>query len=398
MPENDLRFMTLKRRLVLPAVVLIQTCLGGIYAWSAFVPRLRSEHGFTSGQTQLVFGLTIAVFTLAMVLAGRLLVRWGPRCVGLLGGLLFICGYLVAAAAGGRFLQLLAGIGLIGGASIGFGYVAALTTGIQWFPKKRGLVTGISVAGFGGGAILLSSLAVRLMGAGWKVLDVLRAVGWGYGAAVCLGALLLFRPPSSPAKAARLGANGALGKDPVFRALVAGIFCGTFAGLLVIGNLKPIGLDGGLPLGAAALAIGFFAIGNAVGRITWGWISDRIGYVSIPLSLVFLAAAIAALLAARATAQTFSAAALLVGFGFGACFVLYAAQVAARFGSDEVPKIYPLVFLAYGVAGITGPPLGGHLHDLTASHLPAMAVSVALLLLGAGWTWRIRREIAAPDE
>jgi OFA family oxalate/formate antiporter-like MFS transporter len=95
-----------------------------------------------------------------------------------------------------------------------------------------------------------------------------------------------------------------------------------------------------------------------------------------------------ALIAAGFVPVTFVAAALLVGFGFGACFVLYAAQVAARYGVNDVGRVYPLLFLAYGMAGLTGPLLGGLLHDWTGSYLWPIAVSAAVAAAGAWWTGR----------
>ena len=385
----------MKRAFVLPAAVLIQMCLGGVYAWSAFVPALKGELGFTTAQTQLVFGLTIASFTIAMVFAGRLLIRWGPRWVGLLGGLLFAAGYTVAARASGGYPALLCGVGLVAGASIGFGYVAALTTGVQWFPRHKGLVTGVAVAGFGAGAILLSSAVSSFLRDGGSVLNVFRAIGWAGGAVVCAASLLLFRPPRTEAGASSGASPRSLRSDPFFRSLVVGMFCGTFAGLLVVGNLKPIGLDGGLPAHVAIVAISFFAVGNTLGRIVWGWIADRIGYRAIPLSLLLLGVALGLLLVARGSGWGFSAAALLAGLGFGACFVLYAAQVATHFGAAAVASIYPLVFLAYGLAGTTGPWVGGHLFDLTSSYAPPIFVAIGVLGIGAWYTWAAYRATVA---
>ncbi|OGV47489.1 MAG: hypothetical protein A2X46_14305 [Lentisphaerae bacterium GWF2_57_35] len=379
-----------KRWPALAAAVIMQTCLGGIYAWSVFVPPLSAAFGYTAGQTQLVFGLAIACFTITMVLAGRLLLRWGPRRTALLGSLLFACGHLLAAMSQGHYLLLLGGIGLLGGASLGFGYVAALAIGIQWFPRHKGLVTGVAVAGFGAGAIVLSTFTSFCLHRGWPVLDIIRAIGWSYGVLTALSALLLFTPPPAIDHRPHSATSASLLGDRVFRALVGGMFCGTFAGLLVIGNLKPIGLNGGLTATTAAMAISFFALGNAVGRISWGWISDRVGYVAIPFSLVFLCGTLGLLLGARFIALTFWTVAFLMGFGFGSCFVLYAAQTASRYGVSEVAKIYPLVFLAYGAAGLAGPPLGGHLFDLTRNYTWSILAGMVMLLLGAVWTWRVR--------
>ncbi len=379
----------LKRRFVLPAIALIQMCLGGVYAWSVFVPGLGTEYGLGASQTQFIFGLTFGTFTVSMLLAGRLLPAWGARWVGVLGGLLFACGQVTASASGGHFGGIVLGYSLIGGAGIGFGYVAALTTGVQWYPKHKGLVTGVAVAGFGSGSVLLSTLAMSCLEDGWTILEVWHAIGWVYGAVVCAGSLLLFPPPiDSRNPAVNISRKMQLLKDPAFRNLGLGMFCGTFSGLLVIGMLKPIGIASGLPSETAAAAISALAVGNTTGRIAWGWIFDRIGYPAIPGSLLFLGIALGTLIAAGVSPVAFVVAAILVGFGFGACFVLYAAQVAARYGGSEVGRVYPLLFLAYGVAGISGPLLGGMLHDWTGSYLWPITVSAAVAAAGA---WRTGR-------
>ena len=68
-----------KRILALAAGVVLQACLGGIYAWSVFVPALRDTFGYSAAQTQIVFGTTIMVFTSSMLLAGRGVDKLGPR-------------------------------------------------------------------------------------------------------------------------------------------------------------------------------------------------------------------------------------------------------------------------------------------------------------------------------
>jgi MFS transporter, OFA family, oxalate/formate antiporter len=376
----------IKRLFVLPAVVLVQSCLGGLYAWSAFAPALQKDFGYTAGQTQLIFGLSVAAFTLSMVFAGRLLQPWGARRVAFLSGLLFAAGYLTSAVSAGKFLYVLAGSGLLVGTSIGFGYVASLTTAIQWYPTHKGLVAGAAVAGFGAGAILLSSLIAALLHDGFTVQDLLLVVGFGYGAVICSGAVFLFRPPSAPAPLKHVPLNLLL-QDRLFRKLATGIFCGTFAGLLVIGNLKPLAMDCGVSSSTATAAISFFAVGNAAGRLAWGWFFDHFGYPVIPASLLFLCGALTLLLVARFEPSIFSVCALGVGFGFGACFVLYAAQVALRYGADHVASIYPLIFIANGVAGLTGPPMGGFLYDVTGSYAWPLVAAIAVLALGAWSTF-----------
>jgi len=379
--EVHTRTQGIKRLFVLPAVVLVQSCLGGLYAWSAFAPALQKDFGYTAGQTQLIFGFSVAVFTLSMVFAGRLLQTWGARRLTFLSGLLFAAGYLTSSFSAGKFLWVLAGLGLLVGTSIGFGYVAALTTAIQWYPKHKGVVAGAAVAGFGAGAILLSSMIAVLLHNGFTVTDLLLAVGLGYGVIICSGAVFLFHPPSTPVPLKHVAMNVLL-QDRLFRKLATGIFCGTFAGLLVIGNLKPLAMDCGVSSITATAAISFFAVGNTAGRLGWGWFFDHFGYPVIPASLFFLCGALILLVVARFQPAIFSVCALGVGFGFGACFVVYAAQVALRYGADHVANIYPLIFIANGVAGLIGPPMGGYLYDVTGSYVWPLATAIAVLAIG----------------
>jgi OFA family oxalate/formate antiporter-like MFS transporter len=276
----------------------------------------------------------------------------------------------------------LLGISLIAGVGTGFGYVCPLTTCMKWFPNKRGLVTGISMAGFGGGAVLLTALAENMLAGGMHVLTVFGWIGGGYGIALLgAAALLSFPAVGKTARVRSAPLAGALVRDPFFWSLVLGMFCGTFAGMLVIGNLKPIGLAAGVPGKWAAVGVAVFSVGNAAGRITWGWISDWTDERMIPVKLITLGVGVA-LLAVSASPIPFVVVSFAVGFGFGACFVLYAAQVAARYGSARVGGIYPVVFLAYGVAGLVGPTVGGLLYDVTSSYIPAVALSCGVVAVG----------------
>ncbi|HOE66003.1 MAG TPA: MFS transporter [Candidatus Hydrogenedentes bacterium] len=380
------------RAVILLASVCIQMCIGGLYAWSSYIHPLRVSYGLSTAQTQLIFGGLIAVFTVSMIYAGLLLEQRGPKLVAGIGGVLFGSGYVMASLSGGSFLWMCLGISVVAGIGTGFCYVCALAMCMGWFPERKGVATGVGVAGFGGGAVLLSRLVDLLFEQNMDVLVVLRWVGVAYGA-IILGAAFLLksapfggRPPSDSPLIRR-----DLMQDRFFWALVVGMFCGTSAGLLVIGNLSPIALAIGLPPAVATTAVGAFAIGNAGGRIVWGWIADKSGPGVITLSLAVLAATIVGLLPMPTRSGNFPALAMAVGFGFGGCFVVYATQTASRYGVDRVASIYPLVFLAYGVGGIVGPWVGGCLYDMTESYTPAVVAGVGIVLLGLlASAWLIR--------
>ena len=56
-----------------------------------------------------------------------------------------------------------AGIGVIGGIGLSLGYLSSIAFIQKWFPDRRALAAGVSVAGFGGGSIVCAPLAHRLL-------------------------------------------------------------------------------------------------------------------------------------------------------------------------------------------------------------------------------------------
>jgi len=357
------------RWLILAAGCLIQMVLGGIYAWSTFVPHLHSDYGLSIGQCGFIFGATILTFTSAMIFAGRVLVNKGPRFTASISAGLFMLGYLAASFSGGSFVILLLSLGVIVGCGIGFGYVCPLSVGMKWFPENKGLMTGVAVAGFGVGAILLSSIAEYFLLNGLDVLTFFRWFGILSGIILFASALILSDPPVAKGTSAALHDPSSIFTWP-FYVNIIGIFAGTFAGLLIIGNLTPIVLKAGLTEKQAAGAVAVFAVGNGLGRIVWGKLFDQFYYKSIPLSLMSFAVAVGALLTPLSS-WTLMFVVSFIGFCFGANFVLYASAVSRYFGTDSFPRLYPICFMAYGVAGIISPGMGGLIADHTGSyHIP----------------------------
>ncbi|NLX04779.1 MAG: OFA family MFS transporter [Phycisphaerae bacterium] len=382
----------MRRYEVLAAAVVMQACLGGIYAWSAFAGPLRASFGYSAAQTQAVFGTAFLVFTASLIVTGRLQDRFGPRALSLASGLFLGSGYLVLWAAGDGFGGLMVGFGLLVGLGIGCGYVCPIATGVKWFPEHKGLVCGLAVAGYGGGAVVLANLAKWLMAAEWPVRSVFGLVGLVYGLVVIAAGMLLFVPAGSGGSAVRaFRRRDALG-DRRFWAVFVGMFCGTLPGLMIIGDLGPMGVWFGAGEWAAVAAISVLAIGNAAGRVLWGLANDRLGgRVSVAASLGLIAVSVAALMALGGGRWGFLAAALAVGLCYGSSFALYPAQVAQVYGPAVLGTVYAMVMVAHGLAAEVGPVVGGWLVDETGSYYPGLAAALATALMGlGGYVWLTR--------
>ncbi|MBC7333185.1 MAG: MFS transporter [Actinobacteria bacterium] len=385
----------MRKYFVLIASIFIMLCLGGIYGFSIFIPSLKAEYGLSTAQTQIIFGFTVATFAISLVIAGRLLQRLSPRIVGCTGALLFGSGYLLASFSVGKLSLLVAGIGVLSGAGIGFGYACSLTIPVKWFPRFKGLITGLSVAGFGGGAIVLSWLVRSLLEKGLEVLFVFRVIAISYGIVVFFSALIM----SLPSKVNVDDRNSyfpviALIKERTLWFLFIVMFTGTFSGILVIGNLKPIGLSYGASEFYATLSISLLAVGNSLGRVIWGKIADKVGGSrSIPSALLFLSVSLILLSFFAGKNVFFSIITFLVGIGFGANFVLYATEISNIYGVDNLGGLYPFVHLSYGIAGVIGPTVAGWLFDLTNSYKISILSAAIVSACGAAIYMMLRRKV-----
>jgi len=298
--------------------IVIQLCLGAIYAWSAFTGRLTAADGpfqFTKTQTQIVFSVGLLSFAVVMALvAGRWQRQAGPRIVALTGGVILGLGYLLGGLAGTSFWGILIGVGLLGGAGIGLGYVCPIAALVKWFPDKKGMITGLAVAGFGFGALIWIKLTSGfkfgpvdltpgwsgLYGMGWTPSHVFMLYGVLFAVLVGLGATVLVNPPAGwqpagwqPPAGAQASSTGGVEfnvaqmvKTRQFWALFLTFFVGATAGLMVIGVIQLFGRDaltanGLAPANAnvvAGTAMGlFYALLNGLGRIVWGTLSDKLG-------------------------------------------------------------------------------------------------------------------------
>lgn len=376
--------------MVVVGALLIQMSLGAIYAWNVFTPTLK-DAGWSTAQTQWPFTVGLVTFALVMVYAGRNLYRFGPRKLTIVGGLFLGIGYILAGASGGTsFWPVLIGVGVLGGAGIGLGYVVPIAVGMQWFPDKKGLITGIAVAGFGLGAMIWVKLAgswgnfLMTYGIG----NTFMIYGGLFALTVIIGSIWMkfpayFKAPIDNTSVSKLDFNSQeMRRTNQYWSILATFAIGATAGLMCIGLMK---LFPGKALAAsgfskeeasaiAGTAMVIFAIGNAAGRIGWGRISDFIGHwincdqsgrrlsIVIMMATQGLFVSIFPFIADKP--EPLYTIAFLIGFNFGGNFALFPTITTDTFGHKFFGQNYGYVFLAYGVGGTVGPMLGGYLGDM----------------------------------
>ncbi|MGE5416226.1 MAG: OFA family MFS transporter [Acidobacteriota bacterium] len=426
------------RWLVVVGAVLIQLCLGAVYAWSLYnapiaarfadwnsLPALFSIplFGKTIGISGIAGTFSVAIFTFALftIIAGKVQDKIGPRWVATFGGLLYGVGVILAGkmlagdAASLNSLYLLYGV--LGGAGIGIAYVCPLATCLKWFPDMRGMISGVAVAGFGAGSIIFKFVIKAMLTVPADATDPMKVAALGkaffipgviYLIGVVLGAQLLKVPPAgykpegweppAPVAGSTAGADFTPGQMLAtfqFYIIWFMYLFGAMAGLMIISYANDIGLYmAGLYKtstlqGQAANAVVMIAIFNALGRVGWGMVSDKLGR-KITLTTIFVLAAIAMFALAKMSLGygSFLALCSLIGICFGGFLAVFPSLVAEYYGTANVGTNYGIIFVAYGIAAIVGPAL---------AKAPANAMKAATGVIEAAKAAKIDAVIAQAD-
>lgn len=399
--------MDKKRWLVVFGALIIQLSLGAVYIYSVFKTPLQQMFGWDKAQVALPAQLVLVFFALAVIFAGRVQDKIGPRWVATVGGIVLGVGLILASFAEkfGGLTWFIGTFSILGGIGIGIAYVCPISACLKWFPDKRGFITGLAVAGFGAGGLIFAPMAKSLIESS-GIMHTIMILGCIFLVAVVAGAQFLSAPPecyapagwTPPVKtdAAKCGDDYSwkqmLG-TPQFYLLWLIYFAGCTAGLMIImnastiwqscaagtciltGNVDSPLFDNFKTMGAAAVST--IAIFNAVGRIAWGKISDALGSRTKTLTIMLILCAVAMLaLKELTTYSLFITGTGIIALCFGGYLALFPAITADFYGSKNVGVNYGFMFTAYGAGGLFGPWLQAKLVEKTAS-LPILKEGVS---------------------
>jgi MFS family permease len=376
----------------------LNLALGILYAWSMFSKQLveavdKGGFGWTKTQATLPYTVAIACFAVMMIPAGRLQDKLGPRVVASVGGVLTGVGLIVASFASPTSIApAILGFGVLAGTGFGLGYAAATPAAVKWFPpEKKGLITGLVVAGFGIAPVYIAPLSKYLLGT-YGVGPSFRILGIAF-LVVATAFAQLIKNPEKPAAAAKKadGSAPALArpdktwrdmlKSPMFYMLYVQYACAATAGLMIIGHMaKIVSVQSGNTINIGFVLVALLAAFNAGGRIAAGIISDYIGRV-VTLGIVcIMQATIMFFFPSFTTVAQFIVGAAVVGFAYGSCLSLFPATTADQWGTKNMGLNYGVLFTAWGVGGVIGPTLAGRIADATGSYAGAYNIAGLLLM------------------
>lgn len=340
--------------------LLVLLILGSVYAWSLFNLPLSEKYGMDLGSVALTFGIMTLFLAIGSSVSGFLKLRIGMQNVVALSAVFVGAGLLLAAFAPNMWVLYLSA-GVLLGIGDGLGYMLVLTNCVKFFPKTKGLVSGLCIGAYGLGSLLFKSVDSYLLE--HYSLEV-ALLTWGIISAVAVtaGALLIYdaMKQSSVVSAASHSAREYDLKNAVhtlpYWLLSLMFFVDCMAGLYVIGVASNLGTALlSLSPAEAASAVSVVALANIAGRLMIGWLSDRLPRIRLitfdqALSLV----AVLMLLFLPLNTTMFFAAVAMIAFAFGGTLTVYPSLISDFFGIKNLAKNYGLLYLGFGLGSLCG--------------------------------------------
>ncbi len=469
--ENSVAGPGFNRWLVPPAALAVHLCIGMAYGFSVFWLPLSKALGITKaiactgddgtfwGQAftttcdwkitslSFMYSLFFVILGSAAAMWGGWLERAGPRKAGMVASVCW-CGGMVISAYGVHTHQLWLmwlGSGVIGGIGLGLGYISPVSTLIKWFPDRRGMATGMAIMGFGGGALIGSPLADKLMKfyatpTSVGVFETFLTLAAVYTVFMLSGSLGYRVPPTgwapagwtAPAASTNtmitsrqvhlnkawktpqfwliwlvlcLNVSATIGIIGVASPMIQEIFGGHLIGLdirftdLNVDQKKQIATIG------AAFA-GLFSLFNILGRFFWASLSDKLGRKLT--YAVFLSAGALLYLSMPSSANSgslpaFVGAICLIASMYGGGFSTVPAYLADMFGTQFVGAIHGRLLTAWSTAGIIGPVLVTSLREsqqkagVAGEHVYDKPMYIIAGLLAAGFVANLLISPVKPD-
>ena len=395
MNEKALKRQMSSRWALLVLGVILLLFLGLIYGWSIFRSPLQSEFGWTDAQASLTFSISMMTFCLGGLVGGIINKgKNGFRINLIAAAVLLAIGFFSASN-----IQSLMGIylsyGVCCGFGVGLGYNTAISTIVKWFPDKQGLISGITLMGFGFGSMILGTVAgAMIQSMGWRVTFRIFAVAFAIVMAV--GALLLRNAGAEFVAYLSQGSSKAV--TPAVEEVGAAVMLRrrnfwiyfvwaiilSAAGLAIINSSAPYAqLFVGENLTLAASIAGIVSIANGVGRVIFGGMFDKIGYrLTMLIDCVVFVVASLVLMASFATKSmpVLVIAFILIGLAYGGVTPTNSAFIAYFFGRENYAVNFPIVNLNLIFASFLGPMVGNGGYMMTFGAIIVFAIVGAVLV------------------
>lgn len=377
------------------AVVMASTCVAqafGRFTWGVVLPGARDDLLDGSNTLAGFFG-TVNV---TAYLLGTLFVAWASGRFSLVAlvrlGLTtstVSLGIASVATNGPMLAVALFGMG-IGGAII---WIPSPKIAARAFPpEKAGAAVGLVGSGIGIGIVFAGQIAAFLgrTRTSVEVWQLVYRIEFAIAVVVLIGTLTVLRSRGErPTGGGGFGGITALktvrGWVPTSIAYAAFGFSYILVLAFLVARLKD---DAGFSSAAASAMFSLVGISAAFGGVALGALSDRIGR-RLTLTASFTGFAIFGLVILTGAQPFVAIASIGAGLAFSGGPALITAHIVANTDAATYGPAFSAATLAFGVAQMVSPQIGGLIADLAGSFTWVFILSAAVSMIGAAAASRL---------
>lgn len=390
------------RWLILVAAIVTNVCIGTLYAWSVFAMPLGKLFGWAPPALALVFTINHGFSPIASTAGGFVQDRLGAKNGMIIGCLMFTIGLFLSGTVS-QVGMLYLTYSLLAGTGGAFIYTANIGNTVKFFPDKRGLASGLCAAGYGCGAMIVAPIASKLI-IDYGVLQTFQILGGVFFVVIMLCVTVVKKAPAgykpagweppvlaSNAKAAPDKVWSEMLKDGVWWIVIAMLLCGALSGLMILAHASPIGqtMFQLTPM-KAAFFVSVITCANALGRVCFGGISDKIGR-SNTIMVMYVVSALSMLnLNFTDNVPGFVASGVGIGAVFGGFMGTMPSIISERYGLKNFGVNYGITFVGFSLAAIIGPMTAAKVKVATGTYEQAFWIALGVNVVGFAFAYLFR--------
>jgi len=380
-----------KRNISVFGSFIILTFLGVSYSWGVFINAIDNDLNWGRTSISLAVSILLLVLSLFMSIGGFLENKIGLRKTCFIASLLIATGWFLASFSQKPWHLYLSYSFLVGIGS-GILYIVALSSGISLYPKKRGLITGLIVFGFGFGASFLSPLLLYLINLyGWRF--TMQLSSFVYFIIVFLASLFLQKKQITCSNISSLPCDdispNKMLKTLNFKLIFISFFIAMVGSMLSLAHIKIYLLDLNYAIFESVLALSIMSFFNSIGRVVFGYLADKFNIKKIIL-ILFVVLSLSLFLINQSEQLLFIYfLSMIIGLVFGGFLILYPSLTIELFGLKYFSINYGIVFISYGIGCFIGPLFGAFIYDKFGSYNLAFNISGILSILGVYFSYLI---------
>ncbi|MCL2432106.1 MFS transporter [Candidatus Bathycorpusculum sp.] len=353
---------------VLVAGSILQLLLGVIYVWSVFVQPVQSTFGWSDADVKFTVNIMLCCFVLGILAAGKLQVKIKASYIVLTGGMMMAAGMFITSllSAAAPFWSIWITYGIIGGFGVGLAYNTIISSAQKWFPKKRGLATGISVFTFGFSAVIFAPLVEQLIKANtiglvstFQILSIAFLI-----ATTSLFAFI--KLPENVVGTASFDAQkqytiGQMVKKVDFYLIFFSMMFLTAAFFIINPSIRLLAPMHGLEVSFGVTLVMIVGLANSAGRLAIPLLGDKIGRRGAVLAILLITAVGTASLSII-NSSLFVIVIALIAFCYGGSSGIFPLVTADHFGLKNVGANYGAVMVGFMSSVLLFPYIIGQLN------------------------------------